>query len=157
MRLARCLAVLLTLLPASLGAQEPSERPPVRLPPSTTVAEARRAATPHNYWRGVDTETGCPRGLTSDECAFVSRAVGTLLEHQDPYCRAIGERVSERIARGRVIVPASDGPVRGPRVERGDIVLPANWVTRPTLVLLLAAQGSRDGMDAGVRCGGDAG
>lgn len=154
-RSALALLTLLVLATGSLAAQEPEPRPPVQLPPSTTVAEARRAETSHNYWRGVDEATGCPRGLTSEECGFLSRTVGQLLRHEDPFCRTAGERVGERIAQGRVIVPAVDGPVQGPRIGRGDIIIPANWVNRPVLLLVLVSQVSRDGMDAGVRCAGE--
>lgn len=153
-------AALLLIVAGAAGGQEPEEqppleRPPVQLPPSTTVAEARRAASPHSYWRGVNATTGCARGLTLHECASVERAITRLLRHEEPFCRAMGERVRERIAQGRVVVPAVDGPIMGPRVQRGDIVLPANWVNRPTLVLLLVAQVSEEGMDAAERCDGD--
>ena len=146
---------LLLLAPGIAGAQEPEPRPPVQLPPSTTMAEARRAATSHNYWRGVDEDTGCPRGLTSEECGFLSRTIAQLLEHEDGLCRSAGRLVSDRIAQGRVIVPAVDGPTTGPRVGRGDVILPATWVGRPVLIRVLVAQVSREGMDAGVRCAGE--
>jgi hypothetical protein len=152
LRWTRTVFAALVLAPAVIGAQEPEPRPPVQLPPSTTMAEARRAETSHNYWRGVDATTGCPRGLTREECGFLSRAIAQLLEHEDPFCRTAGQKVSERIAEGRVIVPAVDGPSTGPRVGRGDIILPANWVSRPVLILVLVSQVSREGMDAGVRC-----
>src|SRR5690606_1391923 len=98
-------AALLLIVAGAAGGQEPEEqppleRPPVQLPPSTTVAEARRAASPHSYWRGVNATTGCARGLTLHECASVERAITRLLRHEEPFCRAMGERVRERIAQG---------------------------------------------------------
>lgn len=152
-RLPFAIAVALLLGGASeLAAQEPEPRP-VPLPPTTTIAEARRAASAHSYWRGTDPETGCPRGLLPDECATLERALVRLERHRDRFCRAAAARTRARIAEGRVIVPAVDGPERGDRVDRGDIVLPANWIAAASLPQLLVAQVSEDGMKAGERCG----